>query len=381
MTILDNGRVGIGTTNPVSALTLPTGSKISFTDNFDHRSIFVPSGEGEPLVLTNHGAAGNPTIRFRNIANGSDKMVININTGNVGIGTTQFGFFNILGQPFTCKFNVAGFSCAFSFPVLSDQSLKKNVSTLTNSLNKVVQLRGVNFEWDLDTLPEPIHMAGTQIGFVAQEVGIVLPEVVYQTDSNILSVDYARIVPVLVEAVKELSSKYDSLKNTVIQCCSHNDTNNFITICHNSNTITVSYSALQAHLNHGDLLGPCPPDSNARYMEGVNNKGGTNKTFINSTFNIVPDNSLNGKNTKLFQNYPNPFSYSTKFNYTIAAPGNVELLIHTFTGQYVTTLVSEQQNEGSYTVNWDTADIPPGLYFYTLTVDGMEWVKKAIRVK
>ncbi|GAK48861.1 hypothetical protein U14_00072 [Candidatus Moduliflexus flocculans] len=83
--IRDNGNVGIGTTNLVAKVTLPEGSRLSLDDNADDRAIFVPTGEGEPLVLTNHGAAANPTIRFRDDGTGSDKMVVNVQTGNVQI--------------------------------------------------------------------------------------------------------------------------------------------------------------------------------------------------------------------------------------------------------------------------------------------------------
>ena len=79
--------------------------------------------------------------------------------------------------------------------------------------------------------------------------------------------------------------------------------------------------------------------------------------------------------------YPNPFRERTVFNYSIGKVSHVELIIHSYTGQYITTLVSQQQDKGSYTIDWHTADIAAGVYYYTLMVDGMEWVKKAIRIK
>ncbi|MBW8051853.1 MAG: T9SS type A sorting domain-containing protein [Cytophagales bacterium] len=102
---------------------------------------------------------------------------------------------------------------------------------------------------------------------------------------------------------------------------------------------------------------------------------------INSQVQINSDNSLNRKNTELYQNYPNPFGDNTNFSYAIEQAGQVELVIHSYFGRYITTLVTEHQDKGSYSIEWNTTDIPPGLYFYTLRVDGMEWVKKAIRIK
>lgn len=101
-----------------------------------------------------------------------------------------------------------------------------------------------------------------------------------------------------------------------------------------------------------------------------------------STCNIQTDireNTLKSKSK--INNYPNPFRNSTTFTYSIGKPGLVELLIHSYFGQYITTLVNEQHDEGSYSINWNTTDIAPGVYFYTLKVDGLEWVKKAIRIK
>ena len=85
MTFDNSNNVGIGTSHPIAKLTLAEGNRISLDDNADDRAIFVPTGEGEPLVLTNHRAAANPTIRFRDDSTGTDKMVVNISNGDVRI--------------------------------------------------------------------------------------------------------------------------------------------------------------------------------------------------------------------------------------------------------------------------------------------------------
>jgi len=89
----------------------------------------------------------------------------------------------------------------------SDITLKKNVTTLSSSLNVITSLRGVNFEWK-----DEDRESGKQVGFIAQEVEKVLPEVVKTDDKGIKSVGYANIVPVLVEAIKELKAEIDELK-------------------------------------------------------------------------------------------------------------------------------------------------------------------------
>jgi len=114
---------------------------------------------------------------------------------------------------------------------------------------------------------------------------------------------------------------------------------------------------------------------------GNSSSSDDNKYGINSTVSTVPDNSMAKQNTLLNQNIPNPFKSKTVFSYTIGATGQVELLIHSYTGQYITTLVSEQQDNGSYEIDWNTSDVASGIYYYTLRVDGFEWVKKAIKIK
>jgi len=98
----------------------------------------------------------------------------------------------------------------------SDSRLKENVSTLTNSLSKVKQLRGVNFTWK-DT-----EKRGSEnnIGFIAQEVETIYPELVgdggLPKDDNgedaMKAVNYEKLVPVLVEAIKELEARIKTLE-------------------------------------------------------------------------------------------------------------------------------------------------------------------------
>jgi len=77
----------------------------------------------------------------------------------------------------------------------SDERLKSGIRPLTGALSTVCELRGVHYSMD----GEP------QVGFIAQEVQRVVPEAVTRADATTLAVDYSRIVPLLVEAVKELA--------------------------------------------------------------------------------------------------------------------------------------------------------------------------------
>ncbi|OFX82274.1 MAG: hypothetical protein A2W99_09460 [Bacteroidetes bacterium GWF2_33_16] len=88
----------------------------------------------------------------------------------------------------------------------SDIRLKENVTTLSNGLNKVLQLRGVNFNWKSD------ENTTTKIGFIAQEVQKVLPELVFVNPTDgYFGVNYAEMTAVLVEAVKEQQNQIEKL--------------------------------------------------------------------------------------------------------------------------------------------------------------------------
>ena len=83
--------------------------------------------------------------------------------------------------------------------------MKDNITTISDALNKVLNLRGVEFDY---------KDSGTHnIGLVAEEVEKVLPDLVHTEDgTGIKSLAYQNIVAVLVEAVKDLKSEIDSLR-------------------------------------------------------------------------------------------------------------------------------------------------------------------------
>ena len=85
----------------------------------------------------------------------------------------------------------------------SDIRLKKNIRIIPNALEKVNNLRGVNFEWK-DT---ENHSKGVKMGFIAQEAKEIIPEVVSKS-GEYYSMQYASITALLVEAVKEQNKEF-----------------------------------------------------------------------------------------------------------------------------------------------------------------------------
>ncbi|MBN1478787.1 T9SS type A sorting domain-containing protein, partial [candidate division KSB1 bacterium] len=83
----------------------------------------------------------------------------------------------------------------------------------------------------------------------------------------------------------------------------------------------------------------------------------------------------------LHQNYPNPFNPLTTVQYDLPTDSHVTLTIYDVTGRQVTTLVDEFQNAGFYSVLWDAAAYPSGLYFYQIQADEYKALRKMTLIK
>jgi len=108
----------------------------------------------------------------------------------------------------------------------SDERLKENIETIPDALGKIDKIRGVYFDWkdivrDLGFNPGVVH----DTGVIAQEIEEVVPEAVKPapfdfgengisiSGKNYKTVQYEKIVPLLIQAVKELKDRVDNLEN------------------------------------------------------------------------------------------------------------------------------------------------------------------------
>lgn len=111
----------------------------------------------------------------------------------------------------------------------SDIRLKNNITPLKGSLAKLLRINGVTFIWKTNSEIKTAINAkeqskgiekfnfpnGMQIGLIAQEVETVFPELVQTDEDGIKSVDYVKLVPVLIESIKDQQEQITSLQDQI----------------------------------------------------------------------------------------------------------------------------------------------------------------------
>ena len=94
----------------------------------------------------------------------------------------------------------------------SDIRLKENIQPIQNALEKVESISGNTYDWK-EGYDEIHSHKGNDIGVIAQEIESILPQIVTNRDNGYKAVQYEKIVPLLIEAIKELSAKIKRLEN------------------------------------------------------------------------------------------------------------------------------------------------------------------------
>jgi len=214
--IVGFGQTGIGTTTPAVKFHIKSNGSTLRLEGSDHTYMeFFPQGASTRFGWVGYSSANSNdfTISSQNslgsllfYTNNSERFRINA-SGNMGIGTST---------P-SVRLQVAGDIIANSIAGSSDARFKTNIFTIENPLQKVMQLRGVTFDWKTKEFPYRKFTENRALGFIAQEVEQVLPEVV-QTENTIegyKSVQYDKVVALLVEAIKEQQKQMEELQQKV----------------------------------------------------------------------------------------------------------------------------------------------------------------------
>src|SRR6476661_246242 len=196
-----DGDLGVGTTSPAfrldvqapsgdyNAARLNSNSVVGTALRFDNST-----GRNFSLLATGSGntvGGGKLAIYDETPMTGGYRWWVDGATGNMMVS----GSVSFCGGAFTC----------------SDRRYKKDITPLQGALQNVLRMNGYTYFWRRDEFKDRNFTADKQLGFIAQEVEQLYPEMV-QTDpqTGYKSVDYAKLTPVLVEAVKEMHAKLDA---------------------------------------------------------------------------------------------------------------------------------------------------------------------------
>jgi histidinol-phosphate aminotransferase len=99
----------------------------------------------------------------------------------------------------------------------------------------------------------------------------------------------------------------------------------------------------------------------------------------------APDREFTPRQMMLFGNNPNPVRHTTRFDFQIAAPGEVELLVFDIHGRLARTIIAETRAIGRHQIDWDGTDnrgyrLASGSYFYRLRSGGAEQIRRLILI-
>ncbi|HQP05268.1 MAG TPA: tail fiber domain-containing protein [Bacteroidales bacterium] len=292
-----SGNVGIKTASPSYTLDVNGSARIRCSTGAYNNLIFEE--------ITVSGGYSHPTIRPS-----SDWY------GSLGTSSYRFGLLY-------CDHVIAR-----DLEETSDERIKENIKDLDGSLDKILKLRGIRY----DMKPDYFNVADekykskleeegkNQIGFLAQELGKVFPEAVsFDSTSNLYSVRYTRLVPVLVEAMKEQQAEIEILKEQLAyieeNCCGNN----------------------------------------------------LKSASLGSEANFQSDEIK----AQLSQNVPNPFNQTTKINCTIPSEsGSANLYIYNMQG--IQLQHHKINGTGEQCVVVSAESLNPGIYLYSLVIDGKE---------
>ncbi len=219
--------------------------------------------------------------------------------GNVGINQT------LPSQ----KLHVSGNVLANSYLINSDLRYKKNIKPIGGHMERLSLLRGVSYNLNQTTLKGVDNDKNPHIGFIAQEVREVYPELVHESAEGYLSVDYVSLIPILVEALKE-----------------------------NSSII-------------------------AQQTARIN---GLEEVLKNNNLSLLEESK---SNVQLAQNVPNPFNSETKISYRL--PEGVThgaVMIYNLKGQQIKKYEINHAGSGSITIQ--SGELEAGIYTYGLLIDG-----------
>ncbi|WP_375417472.1 tail fiber domain-containing protein [uncultured Hymenobacter sp.] len=216
--------------------------------------------------------------------------------------------------------------------ISSDERFKSDIKPLKNGLDMIRKINGRTYAFKKKEFAERSFPDGRMDGFIAQELQKVMPEAVVKQADGFFAVNYDAIIPVLVEAVKQLDAKQTEA------------------------------AQLQQQLT----------DLKTQVAEL--------RTLVGKSMDSAPTDkaapaSLDMSQVKLEQNAPNPFGQATRIDYSLPVGiTGATLVISDMQGRTVKTL--SNLAGGQQAVEVQAGSLSAGVYIYTLRVNGKEVVSR-----
>jgi len=211
MTILSDGRIGIGTNSPKAQLHIATGNDVDLTSEDNPLTIGSTSGEniaidGNEILARNNGAGAPLYLALENGA-----------TVSIGSGAGSSYKLNLPND----TSNDVGRARANRWDTYSDSRVKKNQKLITNGLEIINKLQPKRYiQYGSKFKDGKLKLTGNgevTYGLIAQEMQDVLPEAVYQPEDetkDLWSVNYEKVIPFLISGEQELNKKIEGLADS-----------------------------------------------------------------------------------------------------------------------------------------------------------------------
>jgi hypothetical protein len=203
MRIANDGKIGFGTNAPTSFY------EFLRTANDNSTSL--------GLVNANSGSAASCTFHFgNNISNTAAGFIYNSSTNTTNAGANGLTIFQNAGSG---KIRISAVSAgvdllsgATSWSAVSDSRLKKNIKPLAYGLAEIISLNPVRFDYKEDNSNDSKRM-----GFIAQEVLPILPEVVAGDEETFYGLSTTELIPTMIKAIQQLNAKVEALEARVVE--------------------------------------------------------------------------------------------------------------------------------------------------------------------
>lgn len=208
LTVLRNGNTGIGVLVP--DYKLDVGARMRIRSTVGNTAGIWLNNDANNATPAFIGMRSDNLVGFygNGAPNSGWGFLMNTTNGRIGIGTDN---------P-TQALHVVGNICATgTIGACSDVRYKKDFTPVSHALHSVLSLNGFYYRWRKEEYPRMQFTSSRQLGFSAQEVEKLFPEIVMTDAKGYKSVDYARLAPVLVEAIKEQQKQIDELQRSIEQ--------------------------------------------------------------------------------------------------------------------------------------------------------------------